>query len=382
MYDRPQPDREVMDRLHRRASAAITGFSAAVPAYPQTAAEMVEDDFVAGVRRNVDLVIRTIASGAQPTDVELEPIVALAVQRNVDGVPVDDLVAAYQAGADVIWSALIESATSAEKAVLLDAVPASTRYLMTVTARIVAACPTVGRVGRDEDQRAVAEAILAGREPEASAAVAVGSSYRVVVVSSDGGVDLRDVELRLRAVAGALVIAHPIGLVALIPADGADPVPVLDAARDSEGRSLPPVAGVSEPIDTPEVPAAFSQARLICRLSRLFGRGTAVIDDVMFPYLVATQTDSHPRLRAVADAVRSAPQLADTLAAFERCSSNQLAAARELGVHRNTVTYRLGRIATLTGHDPLTVDGARVLAAAMIVSALDDDCANSSASTR
>ncbi|MDR2279758.1 MAG: hypothetical protein LBE07_02755, partial [Gordonia sp. (in: high G+C Gram-positive bacteria)] len=97
-------------RLHRRARTVINGFSTGLPRYERAPTSMVEPEVVAGVHLNVDLFVRTLVTGVQPTEAEMAPIVAIAVQRHADGVAVGEIVATYQAGADLIWTAIIADA--------------------------------------------------------------------------------------------------------------------------------------------------------------------------------------------------------------------------------------------------------------------------------
>jgi DNA-binding PucR family transcriptional regulator len=53
--------------------------------------------------------------------------------------------------------------------------------------------------------------------------------------------------------------------------------------------------------------------------------------------------------------------LAKTIRAFADCSLNVKQTARRLGVHTNTVYFRLNRIHKLTGVDPRTFSGTSLL---------------------
>ena len=54
-------------------------------------------------------------------------------------------------------------------------------------------------------------------------------------------------------------------------------------------------------------------------------------------------------------------ELSRTIRAFADCSLNVKETARRLGVHANTVYFRLNRIHKLTGIDPRTFSGTSVL---------------------
>ncbi|WP_253661162.1 PucR family transcriptional regulator [Williamsia maris] len=87
---------------------------------------------------------------------------------------------------------------------------------------------------------------------------------------------------------------------------------------------------------------------------------------MLFPYVVATARPAHPYLERVSDALRSDSVAQETLWTFLDNSCNQLATAQSMHIHRNTVAYRLARVAKLTGHDPQDPEGSWVLAAARL----------------
>ena len=51
------------------------------------------------------------------------------------------------------------------------------------------------------------------------------------------------------------------------------------------------------------------------------------------------------------------PDLVEAVQSFGTCGLSITAAARSLGVHPNTLTYRLQRWTEMTGFDPRTFDG-------------------------
>ncbi|WSJ20019.1 helix-turn-helix domain-containing protein [Nocardia sp. NBC_01327] len=91
----------------------------------------------------------------------------------------------------------------------------------------------------------------------------------------------------------------------------------------------------------------------------------------MFEYTVAAGGSARTGLAAVLAPLDSQPLLAETLEVFVDTGFNQLATARLLNIHRNTVTYRLARIHELTGLDPLRPTDAMTLSAARIARRLE-----------
>jgi sugar diacid utilization regulator len=66
-------------------------------------------------------------------------------------------------------------------------------------------------------------------------------------------------------------------------------------------------------------------------------------------------------LREVADRLAAGPDLVATLDAFYRNDMVRKRTAAELGLHPRTLEYRLRRVHDLTGLDPASVRGVRVL---------------------
>ncbi|WTL36520.1 helix-turn-helix domain-containing protein [Nocardia sp. NBC_01503] len=91
----------------------------------------------------------------------------------------------------------------------------------------------------------------------------------------------------------------------------------------------------------------------------------------MFEYTVAAGGSARAGLAAVLLPLDPQPLLAETLAVFVDSGFNQLATARLLNIHRNTVTYRLARIHELTGLDPHRPIDAMTLSAARIARRLE-----------
>lgn len=117
------------------------------------------------------------------------------------------------------------------------------------------------------------------------------------------------------------------------------------------------------------VPVAAREATEIAQLARLSGRPTGVyrLDDLLLEYQLTRPGPARDRLADRIVPLRRTPHLMETLDAHLRHGSDRKAAAAEIHVHPNTFTYRLRRIAELTGADPSDPGGSRLLAAALAV---------------
>lgn len=61
------------------------------------------------------------------------------------------------------------------------------------------------------------------------------------------------------------------------------------------------------------------------------------------------------------------PELLETLEAFFTSDCHPIAAARQLGLHRNTLNYRLDKITSMTGLNPRTFDHAVQIRLALLI---------------
>jgi sugar diacid utilization regulator len=138
-----------------------------------------------------------------------------------------------------------------------------------------------------------------------------------------------------------------------------------DAAIDQVGRVLPGVSvtvGMSGPILQPEdIAGAYQQARGAISTSARLGRAgqVAAFEDLGIYRLLVQIPDQRELHLFVAETLGKLLEherkhnsgFVRTLSVYLRSNGSLLQASRELHVHTNTVTYRLGRIQELTGLD-------------------------------
>jgi sugar diacid utilization regulator len=131
-------------------------------------------------------------------------------------------------------------------------------------------------------------------------------------------------------------------------------------------------AGVSSVCDgLSELARGYGEA---ARALRHAGDDAAVValqDVALLDYLASDADDTARRLipagaRQLAEADRDqSGALVRTLRAYADCDLNVARTAQRLTVHPNTVHYRLGRVATLTGRDPRRFDDLSELLTAL-----------------
>uniref|UniRef100_UPI000A88F529 PucR family transcriptional regulator n=1 Tax=Nocardia lijiangensis TaxID=299618 RepID=UPI000A88F529 len=139
------------------------------------------------------------------------------------------------------------------------------------------------------------------------------------------------------------------------------------------GRVPPYWVGVGAAPARAAIPAMAAEARVLAELGRCLSRREIICRraDLQFEYTVAVSDAARPGLAVLLAPLDAQPMLAETLETFVDTGFNQLATARLLMVHRNTVTYRLSRVHELTGLDPHRPADAMTLSAARLARRLE-----------
>ncbi|MFI1926680.1 MULTISPECIES: CdaR family transcriptional regulator [unclassified Streptomyces] len=118
-----------------------------------------------------------------------------------------------------------------------------------------------------------------------------------------------------------------------------------------------------------ELAGALDRARRISRAAPLRRASTRLrphtLADVFVELTVADVPFVDEWLRTVARSLRPGPDLLVTLDAYYRHDMNRGSAATALNVHPRTLDYRLRRVRELTGIDPGSTHGVRILSAAV-----------------
>lgn len=189
----------------------------------------------------------------------------------------------------------------------------------------------------------------------------------VVVVVAGTAADAGDLSLNLwRLPRAVLAASTDLGTTLLVPLTperdlgrDAQLQPARDVARqildlyaerlDDRG-SL--VAGIGAPTtDLRQARASWRQARLALRVARADAtrRPVAAWDDLGVYRLLAADPAPELVLDAPIAALLAEPELTRTVRTFLDLAGNVAATAEELGIHRQTLYHRLGRVETLTG---------------------------------
>ena len=165
-------------------------------------------------------------------------------------------------------------------------------------------------------------------------------------------------------------------LVVLAAAAEAEEVRVVEQALQSvdanEWR-----CGVGRPCrDLSEVHRSYEEAREALRLSRTFGLDSFADYDLLLAYrlIAADHSVASALVAAVVEPLERSRRgdLIETLTAFIDHGGNMAAVARELSLGSRSVSYRLDRIAELTGYSPRDSHGRLTLELALLCRRLVD----------
>ncbi|MEV6772146.1 helix-turn-helix domain-containing protein [Nocardia sp. NPDC051030] len=404
----PRTRDRALEELYRRAVVAREEFPTTLPPYRNLPQQMVASGFERGSKLNVDLFFDFLRSGKTPSEDDTREVVEIALGRVRDGESLEEVLGRYRIGAEYIWSQIRDAASDTERELLADAALPLLSYVTLVTTRIATAC--VRRIHDPrwellERRRAIADALLTGRDPIEWAdepAIAVPDAFLIAVfrlgaVGGRAGADTSELRHRIEAIPGVFLRLDSGGWTALLPLqpgdDGTATASALAARLPAQptGQSAQPAAqpaksptqrtpqpapfwvGVTTAPSRDRIPDVFHEARMLAELGRCLDRPQVVCRraDLMFEYTVAAGDTARTGLAAVLAPLDPQPLLAETLEVFVDSGFNQLATARLLNIHRNTVTYRLARVHELTGLDPHRPTDAMTLSAARIARRLE-----------
>ncbi|WP_378733022.1 PucR family transcriptional regulator [Nocardia brasiliensis] len=237
-----------------------------------------------------------------------------------------------------------------------------------------------------EARRALCAALLGGLPAEELAAradTALAERYTVVAIHirhDDQPPTVATLISRRRIRILQRALDSLAGTTALATFDGSTGIALLPIASESElaeqlAGQLAEQFGVAvfvaeyRSVAREAVPQTARDATDLAELARLLGRPTGVyrLDDLLLEYQLTRPGPARDRLAERMAPILDSPHLIEALDAHLRHGSDRKAAAAELHVHPNTFSYRLRRVAELTGIDPTEPRDSRLLAAALTI---------------
>ncbi|NNH71758.1 helix-turn-helix domain-containing protein [Nocardia uniformis] len=223
----------------------------------------------------------------------------------------------------------------------------------------------------------VASALLAGRSPVTMArtgGIEVDESYYVLALSIprqehvlrvDAPVAARRALRRIQAALAAHCAGKALSLLGteggtlLLPAAATSTADVDQLVARLSAAAQVSVMATMVHTETAAIPEAAERAHeLLDMVHRLCcAPGLYSFDDLAVEYQLTRPGPGREHLGALLDPLDEYPDLMETLQRYVGSDHSRQRTARVLGVHTNTVDYRLKRIAQLTGFDPARPSG-------------------------
>lgn len=327
---------------------------ATIPAYADTG-PIAREDLHLSVSRNLDLNLLVLAERRDLYPDELAARASLGVRRAQAGMPISDLLRAFRVGYVVLWEELAGLARELGRDVV-DRLLFEAGRIWELLDRISSAVADAYRetlTQQDVNARRRALALVAGIETYPEDRDATESHARALGLDPSGA-------FIVAVCCGHASISGP-GLVCAEQPDqtvlvfqptatsryGEHAVVrrLLDAGFTSVGVGLvaPGLAGARRSLD---------EAERAHRAALETGAPSVAFRDGWFRCLATESAASLESLSGeLVTEVRQSPEVRETLAAVLEANGNLTAAARNLHLHANTVSYRLQRLEEVTGFD-------------------------------
>lgn len=334
--------------LSRHLRARIPSYRRGVP----------EAELLASCEENLRRWERWVTAGAPPEGEDLEALRASVRSRAAEGVPLEDLLAAYRLAGRLAWGLLRRRAEAADAPALLDAGAMMGEYLDTICRTVTEAyLGGGGRLVSEEERpcrrlldRLLREGALEPGELRLAEhlGVPVRDAYHPFAAALADGSAARHAALsaRLRARGVALAVTEGRRVFGLAWR------PVAPRHLEEDGDALLAVAGEAPRDDLADVRR---DLELLVDHGREAGMRGVVACEERLPELLLARS---PRLAAALRARVVEPleradhvELRRTLETLVACNFDRACTSRALHVHRNTLRYRLRRVEELTGLD-------------------------------
>lgn len=374
---RPDVD-EIADRMIAAQRAEIPGY-----------AEMYDTSLLADARSVsvavVGMWLDVMASGGGLSDDAIAPVIEGARRRATQGIGLEPLLRAYRVGIRVMWTELISSPLWKSSSLDVATGPLATGALAfadRVTTAVAAAyLDEVAHLTREREHRrsSLLNVILAGPTSEQHRALAdLAEPHCVIVAQVEEGAPLAKLEsigalLERHAGARLWTVRHS-SLVAVI--FGSQPRSVLRerlANLPDEGRVLSIGLG-NRAISTAETRVSYAEAAEAANIGPALGMVPGRVYDysALAPVLALLRDRSAAqRFAATAlepfDEILSRKWALTTLEAYLSRGGRTGQMADYLGLHVNTVKYRMGELSRYLPADALDGDQAATLLLAIRV---------------
>lgn len=366
----------LLPRIPAMAAATVARLTTEIPAYRLLPESVLGGDLVANTEAVLKLFLTTVAEGRPPSEDELAAPVAWGAERARDGVPLEAVLRVYPLGARQAWEvAMAGPDAAADPYALVTGLLAFLGEVMPKVAEAYLREQADLDWEQREHGRNLAGVLLAGR-PARRAAERYGRTlaegYEVVVLrlpEAPGGATtriLRALRSELDGNPEVLAAFKGDGGVLLVPLGRGGATERLLARLDAAAEPRCTAAAATAE-DHGAIPRAQAEASEVLSLAEDLGRSPGLyrLADLAVEYQLVQPGPARDALVRVLAPLEGHPHLIATLREFIAAGYRRTEAADALTVHRNTLTYRLGRIRLLTGHDATDPTEAGRLAAAL-----------------
>lgn len=341
----------VAPRFDDIVDTMMAAYTSRIPSYAAAGPDLM-DDFREGARASVFAGL-AILKGSVSTESLSNPLADIGRRRARQGLPLQDVLLAFQIGARTVWATLLDEVPddAAERAEIVEALMGA---LLDLTA---AATTTVSAAYVEEsealladeelDLQVIVEVLSGARRFDANLAEraerraidlgAISWCVARCVAEDESGQWVRDLR---RALPTAAVGRLEDVVVAFVPGDR--PPKVADVSQ----------VGLADATDTAE---GTRRARAAAKVAAYFGQDVVSYDEVvpLAAVLDAPDEDRAAFVDAHLGALLRDPRGEDLVASLDAYyrHGSIATAARALFVHRHTLEYRLKRIEDLVESD-------------------------------
>lgn len=374
----------------RLVELVVERLRAEVPLYHDLPSELMHGEVTAAIRENVALLDGVLDSGRVPPTSSLAPLADSAAARADEGVPLGNLLEAYFTGAAAIWREIARDrhgVVAAEEMALL-------------VQHLGAVCVTLANSyvpeqmwlsgERDRAQRERLRALVEGDAPDGeSPAWYVVARVALATLPEERGdgqparIATRRKIGRVAATVrdwspdGALLDLGCDGGIVLLPVESreAEAANAATAYRRAEllYHKVAEAAGVAVHLSVAGarvsgVPAAASTTADVLRAVLASGKPAGVygIDDVLVEVQLTAPGPARERMLELLAPLDGDLELMRTVVEYVGSGLDRRATAATLGVHPNTVLYRVRKATRLTGLDPAVPGDLLRLSAAVL----------------
>nr|WP_244502715.1 helix-turn-helix domain-containing protein [Streptomyces hygroscopicus] len=351
------------DRIDEISEMLTERIRTEIPSY----AQMPREEHDRTVRATAQTLLSSLAAGEEPAADQLREIQLASRRRSYYGLPVYDVLAAFHVVARELWEQL-RQAHDGDEGALIELVGPIWLWIQAMSSVVVDAY--IEEAGARHSYEAglrqrLFELLRGGgatdeQVREIARELGFDPSGRFQALCAPAGAwsqgQLDPLHRAARQLGGTVQCGLH-GAVLIVLAQNVPTAKVVSRVSQLGGSGvLLGVGLLREGLVGAEM--SIGDAERALRLAPGGGSGVIRFEDV---WLQASLTGAEQRLEPLftraRQVARENPILVDAVRAFSRCGFTLSGAATELGVHPNTVGYRLARWQDLTGLDPRTLPG-------------------------